>query len=79
MTTGNPWSTEYWSKSIADLGMGNADCGLQIEILVCNLCFSIRNPKSEMRNHPCSITPKSEERSGIWRNRMTNFEELPCC
>jgi len=36
--------------------MRNADCGLQIEFLVCNLSFSIRDPKSEIRNYPCSNT-----------------------
>jgi hypothetical protein len=47
---------EYWSKSIADLGMRNGDCRVQIGLLLCNLCFSIRNPKSQIRNHPCSTT-----------------------
>ncbi len=43
---------ELWSNSIADLGMRNADCGLQIEFLVCNLSFSIRDPKSEITLAP---------------------------
>jgi hypothetical protein len=33
---------EWWSNSIADLGMRNADCGLQIEISNLQI-FLIRN------------------------------------
>jgi len=43
---------EWWSNSIADLGMRNADCALQIEVSDLQFIFSIRNPKSEI-----TITP----------------------
>ena len=38
------------TNEFADLGMRNADCGIQIEFLICILLFSIRNTKSEIRN-----------------------------
>jgi len=36
---------ECWSKAIADLGMRNGDCGLQIEVSDLQFIFSIQNPQ----------------------------------
>ena len=50
---------EYWSNSIADLGMRNADRGLQSEDSDLQSIFY--NPKSEIENYPYSITPDGSE------------------
>jgi len=50
---------ELWSNSIADLGMRNADCGLQIEVSDLQLTFSIRNPKFPSLQHSNTLNTLS--------------------
>jgi hypothetical protein len=45
-------------EGIVDCGFKNADCGIQTVLLICILLFSIRNPRSEIRNNLCSGASK---------------------